>query len=112
MFGSIISLFSSRSTPSPQAYSQNLGSTHSMHSAAPREADGRIRFDHCHPQRSCRPQPLCNAVLPQPAKKGGFLSKLFGGIGNALSNIFKPITSAISGIASFFSNLNPFKGLF
>ena len=109
MFGSIISLFSSRSTPSPQAYDRNLDL---MHSAAPRRADGRFHFDHCHPPQSCRRQPSCNAVLPQPAKKGGFLSKLFGGIGNALSNIFKPITSAISGIASFFSNLNPFKGLF
>lgn len=109
MLGSIINLFSLRSTPSDQTYSQNFDSTRS---AAPRRADGRIHFDHCHPPRSCCPPSSCNAVLPQPAKKGGFLSKLFGGIGNALSNIFKPITSAISGIASFFSNLNPFKGLF
>jgi hypothetical protein len=109
MLDRIFNLLSSPPTPSDQTYSQNFDS---MHSAAPRGADGRIHFDHCHPRRSCRPPPSCNGVLPQPAKKGGFLSKLFGGIGNALSNIFKPITSAISGIASFFSNLNPFKGLF
>lgn len=109
MLDRIFNLLSSPPTRSDQTYDRSFDSTHST---APTGANGRIHFDRCHPPQSCRRQPSCNVVLPQPAKKGGFLSKLFGGIGNALSNIFKPITSAISGIASFFSNLNPFKGLF
>jgi len=116
--GSIVSLFSPRPTPSPQADSQNSDLMRSMASVG---ANGSFHFGHCHQPPSCRPRPPCNAVLPQPKKKGGFFSKLFGGIGKAISGIFKPITdtigsifkpiaSAMSGIGSFLSDLlNRFK---
>jgi len=108
--GSIISLFSPRPAQPPQIDSQNSDLMRSLASVG---ANGSFHFGHCHPQPTCRPQPPCNAVLPQPEKKGGFLSKLFAGIGTALSNAFKPITSALSGIASAFGSLfNAFKGIF
>lgn len=125
MFGlgiasSIASLFSPRPAPPPLQATINLN-PHSMHEAASMGANGSFHFGHCHQPPSCRPQPPCVGILPQPVKKQGFLSKLFGGIAQAISNIFKPITdtigsifkpiaSAMSGIGSLLSDLlNRFK---
>lgn len=114
MFGlisGIASLFSPRPAPPPSVPANQLNS-HSGHVSLSVGPNGSFHFGHCHQPPSCRPQPPCNGALPQPAKKQGFFSKLFSGIGNAISSIFKPITNVISGIGNFFSNLNPFKGLF